>query len=168
MEDETWEQELKREMMQLIQEFELCQQRLLTYSFDEIKSMIGEFRRQQSEIFTKQKLVDLTEGKPFVIMNEVTPWGRSTKLEFPKFSGEDLDSWLLWAECFFNVGGTALENSVKVVALHLEGKALQWHQGFIKTRGDQLITWQEYVWMLSSRVGSLAYDDPLSGLRNLR
>ncbi|KAF2287775.1 hypothetical protein GH714_002668 [Hevea brasiliensis] len=94
-------------------------------------------------------------------------WGSNTKLEFPRFSGEGLESWLLRSEYFFKVGRIAPENRVKVAALHLEGKAIKWHQGFVKVRGnDAYVSWE--VRALGVRFGSHAFDDPLAELRNLR
>lgn len=47
--------------------------------------------------------MDLTidEGLAQGIENK-NSWGRSTKLEFSKFDGSDLDSWLLRAKYFFS------------------------------------------------------------------
>lgn len=99
------------------------------------------------------------------------PWGRSTYLElqFPHFDGEGLDGWLLKAECFFELCNVAMENKDKVAALHFEGKALQWHQFFVKVKGVEACgDWQEYVRALNARFGSHFYYDPLSELRNLK
>ena len=60
---------------------------------------------------------------------------RYTKIEFPKFDGEDLEGWLFRCERFFQVDNTPADSQVKLAAIHMEGKALQWHQSFIKGRG---------------------------------
>ena len=65
------------------------------------------------------------------------PWGSTTKLEFPRFDGEGLEGWLLRSEYFFEVGKIDPENRVKVAALHLEGRAIQWHQGYLKAKGAE-------------------------------
>ena len=88
-------------------------------------------------------------------------------MEFSKFNGEEFDNWLLRAEYFFEVNGTQKENWVKIAALHLDGKAIQWHQGFIKAK-EGTVSWEEYVHAMGSRFGVRAYDDPLANLRNLR
>lgn len=56
----------------------------------------------------------------------VVPLGGSAKLKFLRFHGEGLKGWLLRAEYFFKVEGISLDNKVKVAALHLEGRAIQW------------------------------------------
>ncbi|KAF2285159.1 hypothetical protein GH714_038895 [Hevea brasiliensis] len=67
------------------------------------------------------------------------------------------------------VGNVAVKNRVKVAALHLEGKAIQWHQAFIKFHGlEAYQDWNAYVCALNARFGSHAYADPLSELRNLK
>ena len=58
---------------------------------------------------------------------------------------------------------------MKVAALHLEGRAIQWHQGFVKIKGAKAYTdWEEYVRALGARFGNHAFDDPLAELRNLK
>ncbi|KAF2289163.1 hypothetical protein GH714_029196 [Hevea brasiliensis] len=47
-------------------------------------------------------------------------WGNSTKLEFPRFSGEGLEGWLLRVDYFFEVANVAADDRVKMAALHLE------------------------------------------------
>ncbi|KAF2282263.1 hypothetical protein GH714_043906 [Hevea brasiliensis] len=96
-------------------------------------------------------------------------WGNSTKLEFPRFSGEGLEGWLLRVDYFFEVANVAADDRVKMAALHLEGKALQWHQGFIKVRGSiAYLDWSAYVGAITARFGSNAFEDPLADLRNLK
>lgn len=55
---------------------------------------------------------------------------------------------------------------MKIAALHLEGKAIQWHQGFMRVKSDQQVTWEEYIEYMGARFGTHAYRDPLSDLRN--
>ncbi|KAF2289889.1 hypothetical protein GH714_039032 [Hevea brasiliensis] len=69
-----------------------------------------------------------------------------------------------------NVSSHKIRQSwVKMVALHLEGKTLQWHQGFIKVRGPiAYLDWGDYVEAITARFGSNAFEDPLADLRNLK
>lgn len=55
---------------------------------------------------------------------------------------------------------------MKIAALHLEGEAIQWHQGFMRVKSDQQVTWEEYIEYMGARFGTHAYRDPLSDLRN--
>ncbi|RVW67108.1 Retrovirus-related Pol polyprotein from transposon 17.6 [Vitis vinifera] len=95
--------------------------------------------------------------------------GHSTKVDFPKFNGGGLDGWLLRVEYFFEVDRTPPEARVHLAALHLEGKAIQWHQGYIKTRGNEAyLDWSEYDIALNARFGQHVFYDPIADLRNLR
>ncbi|KAF2297909.1 hypothetical protein GH714_005086 [Hevea brasiliensis] len=64
-------------------------------------------------------------------------YGSYIKLGFPRFNVDGLEGWLLLSEYFFEVGKIAPENCVKVATLHLEGRAIQWHQGFVKVKGNE-------------------------------
>nr|CAD1833858.1 unnamed protein product [Ananas comosus var. bracteatus] len=97
------------------------------------------------------------------------PFRRLTKLEFPRFNGEELKGWLYRCEQFFEIDGTPEDSKVKIAAIHLEGRALQWHQVFMKARLTRSRpTWEEYVMALNTRFGSELYDDPTSELKKLR
>lgn len=90
-----------------------------------------------------------------------------TKVEFPKFWGDDLKSWLYKCEQFFMLDNVGDEARVKLAAIHLEGKALQWHQAYLRQRENAIPTWTEYVAELNGRFGDL-YDDPMSELVSLK
>ena len=56
---------------------------------------------------------------------------------------------------------------VKIVTIYLEGKALQWHQSFLRSRlGRGMPKWDEYVAALSVRFGNDLYYDPMVELMN--
>ncbi|KAG8390797.1 hypothetical protein BUALT_Bualt01G0120900 [Buddleja alternifolia] len=85
-----------------------------------------------------------------------------SRVEFPHFSGEDLRGWLYKCEQFFEVDETPSTAKVKLASVHLEGKALQWHQMYMKGRLTREIpNWEEYVRVLNDRFGALIYDDPI-------
>ncbi|KAG8386329.1 hypothetical protein BUALT_Bualt03G0137600 [Buddleja alternifolia] len=90
-------------------------------------------------------------------------------MEFPKFCGEVLRGWMYRREQFFKVDDIPSEAKVKLAALHLEGKALQWHQIFMQTHlTRELPNWEEYARALSDRFGVFLYDDPMVELMNLK
>ncbi|XP_020080220.1 uncharacterized protein LOC109703897 [Ananas comosus] len=94
---------------------------------------------------------------------------RFTKIEFPRFDGEDLKGWLYRCEQFFEIDGTAEDAKVKLATIHLEGRALQWHQIFMKSRLTRAIpSWEEYISTLSTRFRSDLFDDPMAELKGLR
>ncbi|VFQ62981.1 unnamed protein product [Cuscuta campestris] len=47
-----------------------------------------------------------------------------SKVEFPKFSGEDPQGWVLKAEKYFRYYGTSEEDKVEIAAMHLERDTL--------------------------------------------
>ena len=53
---------------------------------------------------------------------------RQTKVDFPKFNGDDLSGWVYKCQQFFEIDGTPQGSKVKLVDINLEGRALQWHQ----------------------------------------
>ncbi|KAG8382823.1 hypothetical protein BUALT_Bualt05G0118400 [Buddleja alternifolia] len=70
---------------------------------------------------------------------------------------------------FLEVDGTPPEAKVRIAAVHLEGKALQWHQISMKNRLTRdLPHWSEYVTALNDRFDALLYEDPMSELVNLK
>lgn len=53
--------------------------------------------------------------------------------------------------------------------MHLEGRAILWHQRFVKLKGNEVYaSCEEYVKALGARFGSHAFDDPAAHLGNLR
>ncbi|KAF2294209.1 hypothetical protein GH714_008297 [Hevea brasiliensis] len=99
---------------------------------DEIKAFLAGLSLQNMEL-ARRKGSDGSASNQNVSSHNIRQyWGNSTKLEFPRFSGEGLEGWLLRVDYFFEVANVAADDRVKMAALHLEGKALQWHQGFIK------------------------------------
>ena len=53
---------------------------------------------------------------------------RQTKVDFPRFNGGDLNGWLYKCYQFFEIDATPPETIVKLTAINMEGRALQWHQ----------------------------------------
>ena len=87
---------------------------------------------------------------------------RITKIDFPKFNGDDVRGWLFRCEQLF-----LLEiEKVNLVSIHLYDKALLWHTQFVKTQG-QFVSWNVYKQAIIARFGSV-YDDPMSELKNLK
>ncbi|XP_071927614.1 uncharacterized protein [Coffea arabica] len=71
---------------------------------------------------------------------------RLSRIDFPKFNGEDFRGWLYKSEQFFEVDETPNAVKVKIAAMSLE----------------------EYVRELSSRFGDSLYDDPMRELKSLK
>ena len=66
---------------------------------------------------------------------------RQAKVDFPRFDGNDLNGWLFRCQHFFDVDRTPTEVRVKLAAINLEGRALQWHQNWTKfNKNEDTIT----------------------------
>lgn len=91
---------------------------------------------------------------------------RLTKVDFPKFDGVDLKSWLYKCVQFFDLDGVQDPDRVKLAVIHLEGKALLWHKTYIKRHDNALPSWNQYVEDITARFGEL-YDDPMADLKAL-
>lgn len=89
------------------------------------------------------------------------------KIEFPRFGGDDVKSWLFRIEQFFLINQVSEDIKLKLAGLHLESKSLQWHQAFLREKKGEVPTWDEYVEAISNRFRE-AYDDPMAELMNLK
>ncbi|XP_022026308.1 uncharacterized protein LOC110927012 [Helianthus annuus] len=94
---------------------------------------------------------------------------RLTKVKFPKFNGDDVEGWLYKCEHFFSIDETPERYKVRYAAVHLEGRALQWHQGFMKSTRKQIcdVTWDEYTRNASTRFAATLIEDALGALKVL-
>lgn len=89
-------------------------------------------------------------------------------LDFPYFYREDFDSQILNVEYYFEVNAISNDDRPKTVALHFNGREIQWHQSFIRSKNRVAVTQEEYVVTMRIRFGSHGYDNPLADLRNLK
>ncbi|XP_070017004.1 uncharacterized protein [Nicotiana sylvestris] len=94
---------------------------------------------------------------------------RYSRVEFSRFGGDDLRGWVYRCEQFFDVDGTPEDMKVKLASIHMEGRALQWHQTLLKSRlGREFPNWNDYVRALHLRFGHTLYADPMSELVGLK
>ena len=93
---------------------------------------------------------------------------RRNNFECPRFDGHDFLGWLMKVQQFFEVVGT-MEDKIEVVMIHLEGKALQWHQRLIKTKGSMKdLQWNEYIAEMRGRFHNDEFADPMADLVSLK
>ena len=93
---------------------------------------------------------------------------RLSRIEFPRFNGDNVKEWLYQCETYFLMDETPLEVKTKLAIMHLEGKAFKWHHASRKILWSKhLPSWGEYVQFLTERFGN-ACDDPMVKLMNLR
>ena len=104
---------------------------------------------------------------------DLTELGRSqtklSKLECPRFDGTDFKGWYLKMEQFFVVDHTRDQDRVRTVMMHLEGKALQWHQRFMKNqRSLSEVDWNQYMLEMRNRFSDNEFTDPMLEIVSLK
>ncbi|OIS97937.1 hypothetical protein A4A49_01646 [Nicotiana attenuata] len=97
------------------------------------------------------------------------PPTRNYHTEFPVFDGVGLKDWLYKFEQIFAYEEIPEDSKVRAVSCRLEGRALQWHQSYMKHRVTRdWPRWGEYVACLYARFGYELFDDPMGDLKDLR
>lgn len=93
----------------------------------------------------------------------------SCHLECPRFDGSDFRGWLTKLEQYFEAKGTLDADKVRVVMLHLEGRALEWHHFYSRRNGGlHMLAWSDYLESLQHRFGFGQFGDPMKALVNLK
>lgn len=64
---------------------------------------------------------------------------RYARIDFPHFSGEDPTGWIYKCEWFFEFNHIEEASKVRLAAMHLDDRAIQWFQWFEKTQPN--LTW---------------------------
>ena len=95
-------------------------------------------------------------------------FSRLSKVDFPRFDGEDVQGWIYKCEQSFELENTADTVKVKLASIQLSGKALAWHQSFMKSRNRVWPSWKEHKEAITIRFGTQPFDDPLAELMKLR
>ncbi|GJS65334.1 putative mitochondrial protein [Tanacetum coccineum] len=95
-----------------------------------------------------------------------SPYGRLTKFEFPKFSGDDVQGWLYIVNRFFLLDSILDNQKVRLVSMHMFDKALNWHKQFVKKYGEN-VEWTVYEREVQKRFDSV-FKDPMVELKNLK
>lgn len=95
---------------------------------------------------------------------------RITKLEFPRFAGDDPTEWYNRVSQYFEYQETMDEHKVTLAAYHLEGEANQWWQWMRRAYEEErrLVTWKIFVEELWARFGPTEcedFDEALSRVR---
>ena len=97
------------------------------------------------------------------------PQTKLSKLECPRFGGTDFKGWYLKIEQFFAVDQTREQDKVRTVMMHLDGKALQWHQRFMKNQGSlSAVDWNQYILEMRNRFSENEFTDPMLEIVSLK
>jgi hypothetical protein len=91
---------------------------------------------------------------------------KTVRLEFPRFDGEDPETWCCRAEQFFDHYSTPDTQRMLISSFHMEGRAMVWFQE-LKASGS-IGTWEEFARAIQIRFGRGAYDDPMETLSKLK
>ncbi|GMI77769.1 hypothetical protein HRI_001446200 [Hibiscus trionum] len=91
------------------------------------------------------------------------------KLPCPKFDGSDFRGWHSKLEQYFEAEAVPEQSKIRLVMIHLEGKALQWHQFLMNSNGGaREMAWSEYVSLMRDRFVPGGFSDPFSELLALK
>ena len=88
------------------------------------------------------------------------------RLEFPKFSGEDLASWVYKANQYFKFYNNPITEKLILASFHIEGEALIWFQD--SEKDGLVVDWESLIQALHIKFGATTYDDPMETLARLR
>ena len=90
-----------------------------------------------------------------------------SKIEFPKFNGEDVKGWMSRCKQFFKIDGIVDDSEkIELVSMHVYDKALIWHQQFCRRFGEDC-AWEVYEQEVLKRFNSVL-EDPLMELKKLK
>lgn len=94
---------------------------------------------------------------------------RLAQLEFPRFSGTDVKTWLYKCEQIFELENTDEDRKVQLASIHFDDIAAYWHEAlqFAAGGGRILADWACYKQELLKRFGEVL-DDPMSDLASLK
>ena len=94
---------------------------------------------------------------------------KASKLECPRFDGTDFPGWLLKVEQYFESNSIEDAAKVRVVMMHLDGRALQWHQYYANANGGLTsLLWSDYMKEMRKRFADTEFADPMSDLVTLK
>ncbi|KAL4295662.1 hypothetical protein GQ457_12G011410 [Hibiscus cannabinus] len=101
--------------------------------------------------------------------NQIQTNNFAYKLLCPRFDGDDFRGWISKLEQYFEAENVPENAKVRVVMLHLENKALQWHQFLAKTqRYLNGMAWEDYLKLLRERFAPGGFSDLFSELLALK
>ncbi|GJU93992.1 retrotransposon-related protein [Tanacetum coccineum] len=124
-----------------------------------VDDVLARIRRSMEEMLNQITPLSLQNQAVNEAVRPQTQYGRMTKVDFSKFSGEDVRGRIFRCEQFFLIDSIAEDQKVRLLSVHLFDKALLWHRQFIKVHGDN-VTWPVYRDAIVQRFGTV-FDDPM-------
>ena len=98
-----------------------------------LKSDIGSSEPAVFQVHSRAVSLPTDPGTTNTILDPLKINFRRSKLECPRFDGYDFLGWYMKVEQFFQAVGIPETEKVQMVMIHLDGRALQWHQRYMKT-----------------------------------
>ncbi|GJV60973.1 ATP-dependent DNA helicase PIF1-like protein [Tanacetum coccineum] len=147
-------------------------------TLDELRLLIKEqvaANQKQTEVFQEQMLALQTELQATKSLIQIGRSGgggelalrlpRSMRLDVPKFSGNDPDSWIFSITEYFSLMATPTDQRLRIVWFNLEGNTAEWFLWM--TRNNLITTWEDFVKRVQNRFGPCKYDDLQGALSKL-
>jgi len=104
-------------------------------AMEDIKRLLTENVNPRNGDGEDRRAHDDNRDRGVPILNHNCPVdNRNYQVDLPHFDGTGLKDWLYRCEQFFDVDETSPDAKVKIVSCKLDGKALQWHQSYMKQR----------------------------------
>ena len=117
---------------------------------DQIRELITVLSRQVLQVVSNVR----TMGE-VSLGNSNHSLSRLSRIELPRFNGEDVQGWIYRCEQFFGIDNTVENLKVKIASIHLYEKALLWHQSFMKNWDErEWPPWEEYKDVVAMQFGS--------------
>nr|GEV14308.1 retrovirus-related Pol polyprotein from transposon 297 family [Tanacetum cinerariifolium] len=104
-----------------------------------VEEALARIRRSMDEMLNQIHGISL-QNLTGAANKQQTQYSRLTKVEFPKFSGDDARGWIFKCERFFLIDTIPEDLKVRLLSVHLFDKALMWHRQFLKDKFDDLLS----------------------------
>ena len=91
---------------------------------------------------------------------------RGSKLDFPRFNGDDPNGWIYRAKQYFSLHNTLDVNKFQLASFHLEHESLQWFRWYIKDH--EAPQWIDFCQLLLHRFGPSGFDEFIGALTKIR
>lgn len=94
---------------------------------------------------------------------------RLSKVDFPRFNGEQVADWLFKVEEFFGIDCTPHELKVRMASIHFDGVASTWHHAWLQSQMEKgvLVEWGSYKMAVRDRFEDVL-EDPIAELKQLQ
>nr|GEX34495.1 hypothetical protein [Tanacetum cinerariifolium] len=95
-----------------------------------------------------------------------TPYGKLIRIEFLKFTVDDMKDWVYRCKQFFKMDGVPDGRKIQLAFMHMFDVALVWYQQYVKKYPDNTL-WEHFEVEVVKRFG-VFYDDLIMELKNLK